>query len=249
MASEQTPPENRGRRVTDQHGGLLDAAQQAVRIERMEGDHRLLAQRVSSGMENVSNTLASVQAEMRGLRQELAKVAELRYSHDNNKTLVEELRRSMTEMNNRLEGWFVEHEERNLSRWKEYEANRDQWRIAHETDNEKTKTELAAEIRAVRERVIRYVGYGTAVGALGGVIVSGFLWNIDFRFDVAKQDIVELSKDLEDNSALSSETAKKLVDIQLYLARGGRMPEEPYVPPTQRSDQDGKQQEAGKPGK
>lgn len=248
MSTEPQPPENRGRRVTDQHQGLLDAAQQAVRLERMEGQHQLLAQRVSSGMENVSNTLASIQVEIRGLGQELGKLSELRYSHDTNRNLVEELRRSLGEMNSRLESWFVDHEERNISRWKEYEANRDQWRASHEAENQKDKGELTSEIRAVRERVIRYVGYGSAVGVLGGVIVSGFLWNIDFRFEVAKQDIVELSEDLEDNSALSSETAKKLVDIQLYLARGGRVPEEPYVPPTQRSEPDGKQQ-AGKPAK
>jgi len=243
------PPENRSRRATDQLGGLLDAAQQAVRLERMEGQHQLLAQRVSTGMENVTNTLNSMQVEIRGFGQKLTELAELRFSHDSNERAVEDIKRSLSEMNSRLEDWFDDYEERNTVRWRQYEANRDAWRTQHEADNEKTKADLNAEIRNVREVVIKYAGYSAAIGALGGVIIAGFLWTINYRFDTVKEDTQDVSKDMDKAENRQMDLIKRVSDLELYLARGGRIPEETYNPQTRKETSSGSQESSGQSGK
>lgn len=74
--------------MTDKHDGLLDIAQHAVRMERLEGQQALLAQRVSQGMDNVASTLASVQVEVRGLATRIGEVGALQHSHDTSRDAV-----------------------------------------------------------------------------------------------------------------------------------------------------------------
>lgn len=252
MAPNQSP-ENRGRRVTDKQGGLLDAAQQAIRLERIEGDMRLLTQRVGNGMENVTNTLASVQIEVRGCSTKVSELTGLQGAHDSNKIAIDKVEKSVADLGARLESWFDEFEEKQDRRWQQYENNRDQWRREHEADNENVKKDLEKEIRSVRETVIRFVGFGSAIGALAGVIVAGFLWNINYRFNDNKEDTDRVEQLATRNRQLIDtmgvEHGKELSDIKLYLARGGRIPEEPYIPQSQRSDNGHEQQQprTGKP--
>ena len=77
--------------------------------------------------------------------------------------------------------------------------------------------------------------FGSALGALAGVIIGGFLWNINYRFNEAKEDLSERTVASSYNRSLFDKVNAELVDIKLYLARGGRIPVEPYVPPTQRN--------------
>ena len=246
-------PENRNRRVTDKAGGLLDAAQQAIRLERIEGDMRLLTQRVSSGMENVSATLAAVQVEVRGCSTNVSELRGLQGAHDSNKVAIDKVEKSVSELSSRLESWFDEFEAKQEQRWRDYSSNRDAWRREHEASNEDTKRELEREIRSVRETVIRFVGFGSAIGALAGVIVGGFLWNINYRFIDQKEDVERVEVSASRNRQLIDEMGvdygKELADIKLYLARGGRIPDEPYVPQSQRNNTNGNQQQARQPGK
>ena len=246
-------PENRNRRVTDKAGGLLDVAEQAIRLERIEGDMRLLAQRVGSGMENVTNALATVQIEVRGCATNISELRGLQGAHDSNKVAIDKVEKSVSELSSRLESWFDEFEAKQEQRWRDYSSNRDQWRREHEASNEDTKRELEKEIRSVRETVIRFVGFGSAIGALAGVIVGGFLWNINYRFNDQKEDVerveVSASRNRQLIDQMSVDHGKELADIKLYLARGGRIPDEPYVPQSQRNSTNGNQQQARQPGK
>lgn len=252
MSPNNTHEQNRNRRVTDKAGGLLDAAQQAIRLERIEGDMRLLTQRVSSGMENVSATLAAVQVEVRGCSTNVSELRGLQGAHDSNKVAIDKVEKSVTDLGARLESWFDEFEAKQEQRWRDYQANRDQWRREHEAENENVKKDLEKEIRSVRETVIRFVGFGSAIGALAGVIVGGFLWNINYRFNDQKEDVAQVEQTSTRNRQLIDQMGvdhgKELADIKLYLARGGRIPAEPYVPQSQRSH-NGNEQGPGQPGK
>lgn len=240
MAPNQ--PQNRNRRVTDKAGGLLDVAEQAIRLERIEGDMRLLAQRVSSGMENVTNALATVQTEVRSCNTNVSELRGLQGAHDANKLAVDKVEKSVGDLRSTLEKWFDE-----------FDAKQDQRWARHEADNEDTKRELEKEIRNVRERMIQFVGFGSAIGALAGVIVGGFLWNINYRFNDQKEDVERVEVSASRNRQLIDEMGvdhgKELAGIKLYLARGGRIPDEPYVPQSQRNNTNGNQQQAGQPGK
>lgn len=250
-------PENRNRRVTDKAGGLLDVAEQAIRLERIEGDMRLLAQRVGSGMENVTNALATVQIEVRGCATNISELRGLQGAHDSNKVAIDKVEKSVSELSSRLESWFDEFEAKQEQRWRDYSSNRDQWRREHEASNEDSKRELEKEIRSVRETVIRFVGFGSSIGALAGVIVAGFLWNINYRFTDNKEDTDRVEQLSTRNRQLIDQMGvdhgKELSDIKLYLARGGRIPEEPYIPQSQRKENGHEQQPAraasGEPAK
>lgn len=241
------------RRVTDRPGGLLDAAEQAIRLERIEGDMRLLTQRVSSAMENVTNALGSVQVEVRGCSTKVSELTGLQGAHDSNKVAIDKVEKSVSELGARLESWFDEFEAKQEQRWRDYSNNRDQWRREHEADNENVKKDLEKEIRSVRETVIRFVGFGSAIGALAGVVVAGFLWNINYRFTDNKEDtdrVEQLStRNTQRIDAMGVDHGKELADIKLYLARGGRIPDEPYIPQSQRNNTNGNQQQARQPGK
>ena len=252
MSQNNTHERNRNRRVTDKHDGLLDAAQQAIRLERIEGDMRLLTQRVSSGMENVSATLAAVQVEVRGCSTNVSELRGLQGAHDSNKVAIDKVEKSVTDLGARLESWFDEFEAKQEQRWHDYQTNRDQWRREHEAENENVKKDLEKEIRSVRETVIRFVGFGSAIGALAGVVVGGFLWNINYRFNDQKEDVTRVEQTSSRNRQLIDQMGvdhgEELADIKLYLARGGRIPAEPYVPQSQRNH-NGNEQGSGQPGK
>lgn len=228
--------------MTDKAGGLLDAAQQAIRLERIEGDMRLLTQRVSSGMENVTNALATVQTEVRSCNTNVSELRGLQGAHDANKLAIDKVEKSVGDLRSTLEKWFDE-----------FDAKQDQRWARHEADNEDTKRELEKEIRNVRERMIQFVGFGLAIGALAGVIVGGFLWNINYRFNDQEEDVERVEVSASRNRQLIDEMGvdhgKELADIKLYLARGGRIPDEPYIPQSQRNNTNGNQQQARQPGK
>lgn len=260
MPNEQ----QRNRRVTDKQGGLLDAAAQAVRLERIEGDHRLLSQQVKSSLDALNSTLQNVQLEARAMSGKISDMHGLQGAHDSNNVAISEVKKSLGELDKKLQDWFDDFDTRNSRRWEIYEANRDQWRLRHEAENENSQKDIEREIRSVRETAIRSIGWGTGVAALAGIVVAGFLWNINYRFNDVTADATKDINRLEASTVLNRslidqmgrEHGSELADIKLYLARGGRIPEEPYVPQSQRKT-NGHQQAAvpvepadtGQPGK
>lgn len=251
MAPNQ--PENRGRRLSDKAGGLLDAAQQAVRMERIEGEQRLLASQVKQSVDVLTSTLHALQSDTRNVVSKISELAGLQNAHDSNKVAIDEMKKSVGALNTRLEEWFDDFDQRNQRRWEQYEANRDQWRREHEGENENTKRDLEKEIRSVRETTIRFAAFGAAVVFLGGTIVGGFIYNINYRFNENKEDTAEVRQTGVYNRQLidqmGREHGSELADIKLYLARGGRIPDEPYIPQSQRSNNGHEQQQARQPGK
>lgn len=234
--------------MTDKNPSMLDAAQQAVRMERIEGEHRMLASQVKQSVDALTSTLHALQADTRNVSNKLSDMATLQQSHDNSREAIGEMRKSLTDLNSRLEDWFSDFEQRSTQRWDRFERERNEWRTRHEAENENDKKDFSVEIRTVRETVIRTIGFGSALGVLAGVITGGFLWNINYRFNEGKENIVETREVGNYNrtliDALNRDYGKEIADIKLYLARGGRIPEEPYIPQSQRKD-DG--QATGKP--
>ena len=182
-------------------------------------------------------------------------LARLQHEHDSNKVSIDEMKKSIALLSERLSEWFEDFDKRNQRRWEQYETNRDQWRKDHEAKNSSSERELGKEIRDVRETVIRFMGYGAAASALAGLIAGGFLWNLNYRFnDVTidtKDDYARVESSARANRAridsISAEYGKELSDIKLYLARGGRIPEEPYIPQSQRKSNETDQRADGEP--
>lgn len=226
--------ENWGRRMTD--------TPVAVRMERIEGEHRLLAAQVKQSVDALTNTLASLQSETRHVSTKISELAGLQGSNEFNKNAIDELKRSLVDMNTRLEQWFDDFDNRNERRWTAYEQDRNQWRRDHEADNEKDKLELHKEIRNVRETVIRALSWGAGAGALVTVVAVGFMWNLNYRFNDVTTDATKGIERIEATATrnrqlidqMGVDHGRELADIKLYLARGGRIPEEPYIPQSQR---------------
>lgn len=243
--------------MTDKQGGLLDAAAQAVRLERIEGDHRLLSQQVKSSLDALNSTLQNVQMEARSMSDKISDMHGLQGAHDSNNVAISEVKKSLGELDKKLQDWFDDFDTRNSRRWEIYENNRDQWRLRHEAENENDKKDVEREIRNVRETVIRGIGWGAGVAALGGLVIGGFLWNINYRFNDVSHDSTKDIVRIEGSASLNRtlidrlerEYGKELEDIKLYLARGGRIPEEPYIPQSQRIDNAKPAEHTGQPGK
>lgn len=234
--------------MTDKQGGLLDAAQQAVRMERIEGEQRLLASQVKQSVDVLTSTLHALQSDTRNVVAKISELAGLQNAHDSNKVAIDEMKKSVGALNERLEEWFDDFDKRNQRRWEQYEANRDQWRREHEANNEDTKRDLEKEIRSVRETVIRALGWGAGAGALVTVVIGGFIWTLNYRFADVSTDVTRVEQASGRNRQLIDEMGrdhgKELADIKLYLARGGRIPDEPYVPQSQRNN-NGNEQGSG----
>lgn len=205
--------ENRRRRVSDRPDSLLNPAEQAVRIQRIEGEHQLLAQRVTSGMESVTNTLGNVQLEVRALNSSIRELAGLQHSNDSNKGAIERIESSVKELRQSVEEWFD----------------------TYESKNEDAKARLSEQIQKVREDTIRIFTVGAVVTVLGGAVITGFLWNINRQF-ADEHEVHQQQRAISDaNRSMIDKTRDEVYDVKLYLARGGRIPDEPYTPPTQRS--------------
>ena len=166
----------------------FEAAEQALRLERIEGDHRLLSQSVKYSLDAMNSTLQNVQLESRAMSKQISDMHGLQGAHDSNNVAIGEMKRSLAELSKKIEGWMDESDKKNQAKWERYEHNRDSWRLAHEAENEDTKRELEKEIRSVRETVLKFMGFGSAVGALAGVLIAGFLWSINSRFNDNKED-------------------------------------------------------------
>lgn len=248
MSPNNTNEQNRNRRVTDNNGGLLNVAQHAIRLERIEGEQRLLASQVKQSVDTLTSTMHSLQSDMRNVSNKISELTSLQHAHDANKAALDEMKKTMVDLNSRLEDWFDDFDQRNQRRWEQYEAGREQWQREHEAANARDKRELEREIRGVRETTIRFAAFGAAIALLGGTIVGGFIWNIDYRFHEGENDIAEARQIAASARDKLDALMAELVDIKLYLARGGRIPEEPYVPQSQRN-RNGNEQFSGQPAK
>jgi hypothetical protein len=214
-----------GRRMTDQ---VLDSAAQAVRIEQLTGRQALLEQQVKSSMDALTNMLSTAQLEIRNMTNKFGEIATIQHSQDTNRLMLDELKQTVISINTRLEAWFNNFDIRNNQRWEQYERERNEWRIRHEQENEGSIILLDKEIRSVRETVIRSLGWCVGFGAVGSLLIVGFLWTFNDRFTMSKNDIAETKDAMHEIAAKVEDGKDKTTEIELYLARGGVNPQEPY---------------------
>lgn len=235
--------ENKGRRVTDKN--LLDAAQQAVRMEELNGRQNVLALQITQGLQAMRSAVEGTQAEVHRVVQAVEKLAAFQQDHVANKEALDSLRGQLTGVSARMEQWFSEFSKVQERKWDTYAADRDQrWR-EHEADNENTERELRAainnvselEVRKLREKLIRWTGWGAGVGVLATLIVSVFMYHLNYRFNDNDKTTDQLEVEA---AAFRSE----LSEIKLYLARGGRVPAQRLNSNEERNDDDRESQPA-----
>lgn len=219
-----TDNEQKGRRMGDQ-GVPLDAAAQALHMERLQGAHNLLAQQVKSSVDSVSNTLNSVQTEVRNIASKLSELAGLQQSHDSNNVAIRDVRDSVSALDTKLEEWFDDSERKREEWQRTYEAERDRWRTNHVAENQKT-----------RDALIQWTGVGLAVMVLGGTVVSGFVWNLNMRFEQQTRDSTRIERALDEERISTAKLREKTHEIELYLARGGVDRAQPYVSKPQKGE-------------
>lgn len=183
---------------------------------------QLLQQRVSTGLDNVTNTLAGVSSQVRDVGNKVSELAGLQNAHDSNKLAVERVERTLETLGARFEKWFDDFKIENERRWE-----------MHEQENASVQRDQEKKIQDVRDTVTKWGGFAIAVAVLGGALVTGFLYNINYRFNDNNDDIDNVAQAALNNRALIDKNADLLHHIQLYLARGGRVPEDPYVTPDQ----------------
>lgn len=246
MMSMNDPREGKKPMSPAQQGELLDATHQAVRIERLEGEHRLLQSQVKGALDNFTSALNNVQLESRNVSSKIQDLQVLQQSDATNKTSIGDLKEKIVEMNDRMEEFFTQFEHRQDQKWRDHQSDRDAWRLRHEADNENTKRDAEKEIRNVRENVIRITAISAGVSFLAGAVVAGFLWNINYRFQQTDKDTTRIELAAGNNSRVLEAHAHELGEIKLYLARGGKTPEEPFIT-TQQKVENGKP--TSKPGK
>lgn len=214
---------------------LLDAA---VRMERLEGQQNLLAQQVKASLDAMTSALNTVQLETRAVTNKLGDVVSIQHSQDSNKNAIDEVKKSLGDLNVRLEEWFDDFDQRNQRRWEQYESNRDAWRREHEGENANTKRELEREVRSVRETVIRWGGVVFGLGLVVTLVTSVAMYALNQRFDTQAASIIGIRADFNEYRSLTErrydDRVRKIHEIELYLSRGGERRNDPYITEQQR---------------
>lgn len=235
--------ENKGRRVTDKN--LLDSAQQAVRMEELNGRQNVLALQITQGLQAMRNAIEGTQSEVHRVVQAVERLAAFQQDHAANKEALDSLRGQLSGVSNRMEQWFTEFSKVQERKWDTYALDRDaRWR-EHEADNENTARELRTainnvselEVRKLREKLIRWTGWGAGVGVLATLIVSVFMYHLNYRFN-------DNDKTTEQIEIKAEVLSRELAEIKLYLARGGGTPAERFNPNDTRNDDDRESQPA-----
>jgi DNA repair exonuclease SbcCD ATPase subunit len=188
-----------------------------IRMERLEGQHNLLAQQVKTSADNVRNTLDNVQLEVRALSNKIDTLTDLRHSHDSNNKAVEDLKENIRELDHKIENWFNEISDDQKEKWDRHYRDRDKWRQEHLADNQRTK-----------DTITRWSGVGFSLVLVGGAVVSGFVWSLNFRFNTAQAASERIEAQAARNRDAGEAMKDKLHQIELYLARGGVNPSQPY---------------------
>lgn len=186
----------------------------------------------------MTSTLHNVQLETRAMTTKLADVVTLQHSQDSNKNAIDEVKRSLGDLNTRLEEWFDDFDQRNQQRWAQYEANRDAWRTRHEAENEDDKRELEREVRSVRETVIRWGGVVFGLGIVVTVATTVAMYALNQRFETQASSVQGMRAQFNEYRALTErrydDRVRKIHEIELYLSRGGERRSTPYITEQQR---------------
>ncbi len=217
-------PDERNRRVTDKQIPI-GMAEQAVRMERLEGQHALLQAQVKSSVDNMANALAANASEVRAATARFGEIANIQHAHESNTAAIRRIEESTSANGRKLDDWFKNFEDKQSERWQHYQENRDRWRETHESLNVETKADLIKMIVEVEKSTIRILAWSGGAGLLVAALVGGFLWYLNGRFNNNEVAVVEaraLAAETANRvNAVANTNIEKIHNIELYLARGG----------------------------
>lgn len=169
----------------------LDAAKQAVRIAEIEGVLQLQAQSLKTAVDNMSNTLASVQAEVRGVNTSLHELTVQQARGDLDRQAIIRLEQSLNELHERVEGWIG--------------------KAATLASNER--------VDEINNKVIHSRGFVLGAGALVTLLLSGFLWTLNERFAASAAALNKTAEDTRYNRQLIDQARERQHAMELHLAR------------------------------
>lgn len=106
-------------------------------------------------------------------------------------------------------------------------ASLNHWSDEYERKRDEVEKVLSAEIRQVREALIRSVGIGSGLGLLAGLLVSGFLYVLNYRFSDIASDVDRAERSSLETRQSVDKAINDINEIKLFLARGGRVPDPP----------------------
>ena len=204
-----TPIDHEGRRMSD-HDVPMDVAQQAVRIGQLASQQAALAERVATDGQATRDALSSIQSDIKQVVARFGEILSLQHHQDNNSESLKLVRKEVSELSLRFEGWIDQFERNHEQKWSDALKDRDQWRKDHERENAKD-----------RETIIRWGGIALGLSLLGGTVVGMFQWNLALRFGYiedrqARQETIglqnrQLIENLQDGQ---SEIKLKLVRME-----------------------------------
>lgn len=168
----------------------------------------LRVERLESDMrhlgEQVKQGLDEIKRDVRSLSDSVSSLKSLQQSHDTHDNAIEEMKNTLVDLNRRLEEWFDDHDDRQRKQWREHER-------VHEQLNERVG------------KLSDKITWASGVCFLGGALVFGFLWVVNDKYT----NLLNETQRIDDNR-------DKIHEIELYLARGGGVPAQPYITEQQR---------------
>jgi hypothetical protein len=202
----------------------------ALRLERLHSRQSILENQVKSSIDALRSSVDNMQLEARASNAKLTEFAGLHHANSANKAALDEMRAEMGRLGAKLDDWFQASHTTQDTRWREADAAHARWRELHEADNENTRIDLANGIKDMRDKVLVWSGIGFSVVLLGGVIVSAVVWGLNLRFEQQTAANTEAREIIRANRASIDKINDTQTEIQLYLARGGVNPQDPYKP-------------------
>lgn len=202
----------------------LAIAEQAGRIVEIEGVLQLQALTVKTAVENMSNTLASVQSDVRKSVEEIHKLALAHASSEADRAAIARLEANFGELNKRLEEYFNDNDKLAEQRWQAHDRITEEYRQRHEAEIENNFRETNARVSAQERKMSIWQGIFIGFSLLASVVVGGFMWTLNSRFEANNSSIRELDVRAEANRARFETLKDKQHEIELWMARNGFRP-------------------------
>lgn len=209
----------------------LDVATLAVRIGEVEGVQQLQSQALRASIDTMSSALQSLQGETRAINNTMHDMALQQASNSRDRDAIERLERGLADMGARHERNNVELTARLESFFDDAQARDGEWRAKHEEANKASSAALWEQVHRLDRTNVLQRGVIIGGGALITVIVSGFLWTLNQRFEIANTAILNTVETAQYNRELIDTEREARHHIELYLASGQA---EPFRPQEQK---------------
>ena len=202
--------------MTDKQGVSPD-----VRIAELAGQHAVLQSEVKGSIQNMASTLASVQAEVRTVVERVTDVAALRAANEQDRAAMARIESTLTDLGAKIERRLERMDRENEDRWLRHEAENENTARDMRNRLDNAEVTLRTRLDIAEHKISRAVGWTSGLGVTAMLLIGGFIWAINFRFEDVRDDTRKIDPMLD-----------KIHALELYLARGGSRPTHPYQPPT-----------------